>query len=62
MSTYLSTLETVGMQARGLLQVLEENYPPINPSPSDPYEYVMYRAGQRSVVEWIKQYMEDNNV
>jgi hypothetical protein len=50
------------MQARGLLQVLEENYPPINPSPSDPYEYVMYRAGQRSVVEWIKQYMEDNNV
>ncbi len=62
MSTYLSTLETVGMQARGLAQQLEENFPPRNPSPTDPYEYIMYRAGQRSVVEWVKQYIEENNV
>ncbi len=62
MSTYLSTLETVGMQARGLAAQLEENFPPRNPSPTDPYEYIMYRAGQRSVVEWVQQYIEENNV
>jgi len=48
------------MQSRGLLHQLEESFPPINPSPADPYEYIMYRAGQRSVVEWIIQYMEEN--
>jgi hypothetical protein len=53
-------LETVGMQARGLAQQLEERFPPINPGPADPYEYIMYRAGQRSVVEWIVQYLEEN--
>ena len=61
MSTSLNMLETVGIQARGLVQILDENYPPMNPSPSDPYEYIMYRAGQRSVVEWIKQYMEETS-
>tara|TARA_B100001093_G_C26725295_1_gene969639 strand:+ start:311 stop:475 length:165 start_codon:yes stop_codon:yes gene_type:complete len=53
-------LETVGMQARGLAAVLEENYPPINPSPEDSIEKIMYRSGQRSVVDWIIQYMEEN--
>jgi hypothetical protein len=53
-------LETVGMQARGLAQQLEERFPPINPGPADPYEYIMYRAGQRSVVEWIVQYLDEN--
>tara|TARA_B100001094_G_scaffold314328_1_gene353054 strand:+ start:385 stop:549 length:165 start_codon:yes stop_codon:yes gene_type:complete len=53
-------LETVGMQARGLAAQLEENYPPLNPSPEDSIEKIMYRSGQRSVVEWIIQYMENN--
>tara|TARA_R100000084_G_scaffold86223_1_gene40902 strand:+ start:237 stop:401 length:165 start_codon:yes stop_codon:yes gene_type:complete len=53
-------LETVGMQARGLVAQLEENYPPLNPSPEDSIEKIMYRSGQRSVVEWIIQYMENN--
>ena len=60
MSTSLNMLETVGMQARGLAAVLEENYPPINPSPEDSIEKIMYRSGQRSVVDWIIQYMEEN--
>ena len=60
MSTSLNMLETVGMQARGLAAQLEENYPPLNPSPEDSIEKIMYRSGQRSVVEWIIQYMENN--
>ena len=61
MSTSLNMLETVGMQARGLEQQLEENFPPLNPHPSQSIGQVMYLAGQRSVVEWIKQYMEETN-
>tara|TARA_B100000073_G_scaffold50678_1_gene37338 strand:+ start:156 stop:320 length:165 start_codon:yes stop_codon:yes gene_type:complete len=53
-------LETVGIQARGLLHELEERFPPVNPSPYDQDREIMYSAGQRSVVEWIKQYMEEN--
>jgi len=60
MSTSLSMLETVGMQARGLVAMLEENFPPVNSSPEDSIEKIMYRSGQRSVVEWIIQYMEEN--
>ena len=60
MSTSLNMLETVGMQARGLVNQLEETFPPINPSPEDNMEKIMYRSGQRSVVEWIIKYMEEN--
>ena len=60
MSTSLSTLETVGMQSRGLVHQLEETFPPVNATPEDSIEKIMYRSGQRSVVEWIIQYMEEN--
>jgi len=51
-------LEARGMQSRGLVNQLEETFPPINPSPEDTIEKIMYRSGQRSVVEWIINYME----
>lgn len=53
-------LETVGMQARGLVHQIEETFPPVKPTPEDTMEKIMYRSGQRSVVEWIIQYMEEN--
>jgi len=53
-------LETAGMQARGLVYQLEETFPPVNSNPDDSIEKIMYRSGQRSVVEWIIQYMEEN--
>ena len=55
----LSLLETKGMVANAMLQQLEENFPPANPTPNSTMESIMYRAGQRSVVEWIKNYMEE---
>jgi hypothetical protein len=48
------------MQANVLLQTLEETFPPTNPNPDDTMEKIMYRSGQRSVVEWIINYMEEN--
>ena len=49
----LSLLEAKGLQVDALLQQLDDNFPPLNPSPSDTMQIIMYRAGQRSVVEWI---------
>ena len=60
MSTSLSMLETLGMQSRGLINQLEESFPPTNPTPEDSMEKIMYRSGQRSVVEFIINYMEEN--
>ena len=59
MSTSLRTLEVFGMQANVLLQQLDETFPPTNPNPEDTMEKIMYRSGQRSVVEWIKENLEN---
>lgn len=57
--TSLSMLETLGFQAKTLVVELDDTFPPLNPNPTDSIEQIMFRAGQRSVVDWIKQYMED---
>ena len=57
-STSLSMLETMGMQHKSMVQQLDETFPVINPSPSDSIESIMYRSGQRSVVEWLINKME----
>jgi len=59
MSISLNTLETFGIQSRGLIAQLEETFPPTNPNPDDSMEKIMYRSGQRSVVEWVIKYMEE---
>jgi hypothetical protein len=62
MSTSLPTLnllETKGIQANALLAVLEENFPPTNPTPQQSMEQIMFQAGQRSVVEWVYHYMDE---
>ena len=60
MPNTLSLLETRGLQANVLVSQLEEVFPPTTPTPEDTIEKIMYRSGQRSVVEWIIQYMENN--
>ena len=36
-----------------LCEELDEYYPPINPTPKDDDRLIMFRAGQRSVVDYI---------
>ena len=55
----LSFLETKGLQANALLQEMQETFPPVQPTPHDNIEKIMFQAGQRSVVEWFKQKMEN---
>jgi len=56
----LNLLDVKGMTANAMLSKLEETFPPTNPTPEDTMEKIMYGSGQRSVVEWVIQYMEDN--
>ena len=54
----LDLLETKGLQLNVLVQDLLETFPPVNPTPHDSMEVIMYKAGQRHVVEWIIQQLE----
>ena len=42
-----------------ILTELEENFPPTTPNPEDSMQKIMYRSGQRSVVEWIVRRMNE---
>lgn len=57
----LNTLETFGLSVKSILQELEENFPPLNPHPDDPTNLIMYRSGQRSVVEWINHRLSEDD-
>jgi hypothetical protein len=57
----LNTLETFGLSVKGVLQELEENFPPVNPHPDETLSQIMYRSGQRSVVEWINHRLTEDN-
>jgi len=50
----------MGMQHHAMAQQLEENFPPVTPTPDDTIEKIMYRSGQRSVVEWLLTRLENN--
>ena len=47
-----------GSPLRSLVDELGEMYPPYTPTPRDTDREIMYRAGQRSVVEYILQKLE----
>lgn len=58
-SIFFNTLETHGLQLTALMKDLETNFPLVNPSPSMQIAEIMFRAGQRSVVEYIQQKIDD---
>ena len=51
--TEIKLMETLGIQANAIISELDELFPPTNPGPGDTISTIMYRAGQRSVIEWI---------
>jgi hypothetical protein len=62
MSISLNTLEAYGMTVKTILAEMEENFPPTNPGPSDSISTIMYRSGQRSVVEWLLNRLEQDGI
>tara|TARA_B100000287_G_scaffold75282_1_gene67170 strand:+ start:125 stop:310 length:186 start_codon:yes stop_codon:yes gene_type:complete len=60
MSTSRNILEPViGPTLESVLLELEEIHPPLTPTPDESMEKLMYRSGQRSVVDWIRNRIEE---
>jgi len=57
-ATTLNLLETRGIEFTAIMSELDSNFPIVNPSPNTSIEQIMYQAGQRSVVDWIKERLE----
>ena len=62
MSTSPNTLESIlGPNPEQLLEELEQFFPPVNPTPDTSLGQIMYRAGQRSVVNYLIQRKEEES-
>ena len=60
MSIYPNTLEPIlGPNPESLLLEMEDKFPPVNPHPKEELNTIMYKAGQRSVVEWFKSRLKE---
>mgnify|MGYP003126912059 CR=1 FL=1 len=54
MSIYPNTLEPIlGPNPQSLLVEMEDRFQAVNPHPKEELPSIMYKAGQRSVVEWL---------
>jgi len=42
-----------------ILQEMKNNFPIVNPHPKEDITSIMYKAGQRSVVEWLVKRLEE---
>ena len=59
MSISLNTLKLHNQRLEELVNRLEDNFSWKPVTPKDPIESIMYRAGQSSVIEYIKSIMEE---
>jgi|TARA_A100001201_G_scaffold42766_1_gene43523 NADPH-dependent 7-cyano-7-deazaguanine reductase QueF len=48
-----------GPELTSIIQEMEEVFPPVTPTPDWTDRQIMYRSGQRSVVEWLLQRIEN---
>ena len=59
MSTYPNTLEPLlGPNLESLVAEMEEKFPGVTPHPKEELSSIMYKAGQRSVVDFLKKHQE----
>ncbi len=59
MSIYPNTLNIHSEKLEKLAEDLENRFPWSPVHPKEPIESIMYRAGQASVVEYVKQLLEE---
>ena len=61
MSTYPNTLEPLlGPNLESLAAEMDEKFPIVYPHPKEDIASIMYKAGQRSVVEWYQDRLEND--
>ena len=61
MSISLNTLKLHNERVDDLFKKVEDNFKWNPAHPKEPIESIMYRAGQASVVEYIKNLLEEEN-
>ncbi len=61
MASKLEVHEVFGGQdyLEKLIQELDTTFPQVTPNPDEPLSKIMYRSGQRSVVEYLLSKQED---
>ena len=58
--TYLSTLNIHSERLEKLMEDLESKFPDRPIHPKEELPSIMYRAGQASVVQYVKTYLDEN--
>jgi hypothetical protein len=48
-----------GLSVEALLKELEDRFPLVNPSPETQLNHILYRAGQHSVIEFIRERIKE---
>ncbi len=56
----LSTLNIHSERLEKLVEDVESKFPPEPVHPKEQMSSIMYRAGQQNVVQYIKQYLDEN--
>tara|TARA_R100000353_G_scaffold45800_1_gene36757 strand:+ start:950 stop:1129 length:180 start_codon:yes stop_codon:yes gene_type:complete len=51
----------IGPTLQSISLEMDTNFPPINPHPTEDLSTIMYKAGQRSVVEWYTTRIGNSN-
>ena len=51
-----------GLGLLGIIKYLDKTYPNRTSQPSDTLADIMYRSGQRSVIDFLKQKLNDQEV
>jgi len=57
----MSVPYSIHLTIEQLLAELEDVFPPVNPTPDTTLSQIMYRSGQRSVVEWIQSKLNEED-
>ena len=62
MSISPNILEPIlGPTLESILLEMEEKFPPVNPHPKEEIGAIMYKSGQRSVVDWLRNRIEEGS-
>ena len=51
----------LGPTVESLSVEMDEKFPPINPHPKEELASIMYKAGQRNVIEWLHSRVNEAN-
>ncbi len=51
----------LGLTVEGLLGELDQSFPAGVPHPDDKITHIMFRAGQRDIIDWIRQRIEEES-